>query len=257
MKFLVSYLSDVGSTKSVNQDSFGYKEINVNGENYSIFIVCDGMGGLQKGELASATVVNSFLKWFEESFPEICEGFHFPTIQEKMSELIQDANKSLFQYGTKNNMQLGTTLSVVVCSEYGNYLIANVGDSRVYHISQEKTVQLTVDQTFVEQEIRNNRMTREEALTSKYRNVLTQCIGASNSVEPLFYKGMVESGTAFLACSDGFRHFMSESDLDDAFKDCKQSENDADWAAVLKQITENAKSKGEKDNITSAVLKFC
>ena len=75
MKFKIAYHSDIGNTKKVNQDAIGYKEIEVDERRYALVLVCDGMGGLQKGEMASATVIKSLLDWFEKEFPSINEDF--------------------------------------------------------------------------------------------------------------------------------------------------------------------------------------
>ena len=66
MNFQIAYHSNIGKTKKVNQDAIGFKEIEFGGHCFAMMVVCDGMGGLQKGEMASATVVNNLLKWFEE-----------------------------------------------------------------------------------------------------------------------------------------------------------------------------------------------
>lgn len=256
MNFNVAYLSDIGNTKKVNQDALGFKEIEFDGKKYALVVVCDGMGGLQKGEMASATVVKSLLTWFEKEFPSICDDFDYAHIQKELEIKIIKCNKTLHEYGAKEDIKLGTTLSAILIRDDGLYLISNVGDSRVYLINKENAVQLTEDQTFVAREIMQNRMTVEEARESKYKNVLTQCIGVNESVETLFYRGKALSGEVFLACSDGFRHYLSETDLYNNLYEIIDLDDETKWTDKLKEITEDNKNKGEKDNITSIVLRL-
>ena len=135
-------------------------------------------------------------------------------------------------------------------------MIANVGDSRIYLIGNDNAMQLTEDQTYIAEEIKNNRMTKEEAMTSKYRNVLTQCIGVSNVVNPLYFRGKAISGEMFLACSDGFRHFISEDDIYSEFATASRRNDPEEWREILKKITDSNMSKGEKDNITASLVKL-
>lgn len=255
MDFKLAYLTDIGNTKKVNQDAIGFKEIEFENHKYAFSIVCDGMGGLQKGEMASATVVKNLLKWFEDVFPSIAEDFSYASIQKELEIKIYKCNKALHDYGTKEGIQLGTTLSALLIRDDGQYLIANVGDSRIYLINRENAIQLTEDQTFVAREIKNNRMTVEEARESKYKNVLTQCIGVNENVEILFYRGKAISNEFFVACSDGFRHYLSETNLYNRLFDVNMNDDEDMWREKLKEITESNKESGEKDNITSLILK--
>lgn len=255
MNFKIAYHSNIGTTKKVNQDSIGYKEISMSNHKYSLTVVCDGMGGLQKGEMAGATVVRKLMSWIEAEFEDLDETFNYAVIQNDLRRVINVCNKALYDYGVNNGIQLGTTLSTVLVRDDGAYLIANVGDSRVYLITQEYVNQLTEDQTYIANEIKNNRMTVEEAKESKYKNVLTQCIGVNETVEVLFYRGKLVEGEAFLLCSDGFRHFLNEDDIYEGLHDVCVSDDVLKWEENLKKITLENMNKGEKDNITSVILK--
>ena len=255
MNFQIAYHSNIGKTKKVNQDAIGFKEIEFDGHCCAMMIVCDGMGGLQKGEMASATVVRNLLKWFEDELPGADEDFNYAKIQKELETKIVKCNKALHDYGDKEGLQLGTTLSALIIRDDGLYLIANVGDSRIYLVNRENAIQLTEDQTFVAREIKNNRMTVEEARESKYKNVLTQCIGVSENVEVLFYRGKAIADEFFVACSDGFRHYLSDIDLYNSLFDVCDSNSEEEWTKKLEQITADNMEKGEKDNITSVILK--
>ena len=256
MIFKVAYHSNIGSTKKVNQDAVGFKEIEIGGSRYAMLVVCDGMGGLSDGEIASATVVRNLLDWFECVFPSIDKNFEYAILQRELEDEINKCNSALHKYGVGIGIQLGTTVSTLLVKDNGLFLIANVGDSRVYRSNREGLIQITEDQTYIEREIRSNRMTLEEARQSKLKNVLTQCVGVNESVEILFYRGKANSGEFFLACSDGFRHFMSEVDFYNSLYSVFDDNDENKWNEILEKITNDNMEKGEKDNITSAVLKI-
>lgn len=255
MKFKIAYCTDIGRSKKVNQDSIGYREIGIGDYSYILMMVCDGMGGLQKGEMASTTVVRNFLDWFVLQFPIFCDDFNYAKIQTETEKEIVKLNLALHDFGEERGIQLGTTLSMIIMRNDGLYFIASVGDSRMYGIYSDSVVQITEDQTYIAQEIKNNRMTKEEAATSKYKNVLTQCIGVSGDVQPLFYRGKANAGEMFLSCSDGFRHFLSEEDIFKAFSPVRNG-SEEDWTARLRQITDFDMEQGENDNITAVVVKL-
>ena len=256
MIFQVAYYSNIGSTKKVNQDAVGFKEIEFGGSHYAMLVVCDGMGGLSDGEIASATVVRSLLDWFEHIFPAADSNFDYAVLQRELEDKIVKCNSALHKYGVEKGIQLGTTVSALLIKDNGSYLIANVGDSRIYQGNKESVVQITEDQTFIEREIKSNRMTIEEARQSKLKNVLTQCVGVNETVEILFYRGKAASGEFFLACSDGFRHFMSEVDLYNSLYSVFDDNDETKWTETLEKITKDNMDKGEKDNITSAIVKI-
>lgn len=255
MKFKIAYCTDIGRTKKVNQDSIGYREIEIGENKYILMMVCDGMGGLQKGEMASTTVVRNFLDWFVLKFPLFCDDFNYAKIQTETENEIVRLNLALHDFGEERGIQLGTTLSMIIMRDDGLYFISSVGDSRMYGIYADSAVQITEDQTYIAQEIKHNRMTKEEAAASKYKNVLTQCIGVSSDVEPLFYRGKANAGDMFLSCSDGFRHFLSEEDIYKSFSEIRNG-NEEDWTKSLRKITDFNMEQGENDNITSVVVKI-
>ena len=133
------------------------------------------------------------------------------------------------------------------------YFIMNVGDSRAYAISNQ-VYQLTKDQSLVQQQIDLGRVRPEDAERHPQRNVLLQCIGASEEVLPDFYRGTVLPGPLFLLCSDGFRHKISEQEL---FMQLNPSGlvNEEKMKERLVYLTELVKSRMEMDNISAVAIK--
>lgn len=252
MEYKIAAHTDTGIRKSKNQDGILLNVAHTDYGNVAFGAVCDGMGGLHKGELASATMLRMLSGWFEVEFPELLyRGLHMETLKESWNHLIRRANEKLQRYEKRNSFRMGTTMvSVLLAGK--TYYICNVGDSRVYQIRKQVEL-LTKDQTFVQQEIDSGRMTFEKADTDTRRNILLQCVGASHKIKPDYYTGTIESGTVFLLCSDGFRHMVKEEELLESLTP-KNIKNEYGMKKSLLYLTELNKSRMETDNISSALI---
>lgn len=252
MKFLVTVSTDVGILKETNQDSCLVKHISTKIGEILLAVVCDGMGGLSKGELASATVVRAFSHWFNEELPYEIENLELNIIGEKWSLLLKDLNSQIIDYSGKHNIQsMGTTFTAVLFIN-GQYLIGHVGDSRIYKI-ESNVSQLTTDHTFVAREIAKGKMTLEQAKTDKRRNLLLQCIGASKNVTPQIIIGEASKGT-YLICSDGFRHEITENEMLHFLSPNKLS-NKKSMQKNVDYLINQIKNRGERDNISAILIK--
>ncbi len=254
MKYIAAYHTDVGISKKTNQDSLAIKVVETKAGTVAFCIVCDGMGGLAKGELASKEVIMAFAEWFDGPLiDDINQGvFEEKRLMEQWNDIIQTQNQRLGAYGEKNNFMLGTTVSAILMYD-GQYYIVHVGDSRVYEIGKGVT-QLTSDQTFIAREIAAGRMTEEQAKTDPRRSVLLQCVGASQTVNPEFKKGDIQKDTVYMLCSDGFRHQISEAEMMAKIgPDAATDEEKMKFGCIY--LTELVKNRRETDNITVALLK--
>lgn len=253
MKFLVGYHTDNGIKKKENQDALLIKTASSPYGRIGLFAVCDGMGGLSNGELASATVIRGFKEWFDLELPSIkfneaTDDEIFEIIDEKLREL----NNKILQYGTSRDERLGTTLTMMLTIDTKAYIF-QVGDSRVYKIANGLE-QITVDQSFVQREIERGNLTKEEALTHPKKNVLLQCIGAKKRVQVKMDVISIEEGQVYLLCSDGFYRRLREEEIlvnlnYNNFDSFNEISNKA------KELTELVKSRKEQDNITAIIVK--
>lgn len=251
MKYSFIADTDVGISRTTNQDSVLVKHASYNKEEVLMAIVCDGMGGLSKGELASATVIREFSKWFDDLLPYELENLDMNVVGGKWSAMLKNLNSKILEYSKKNNSSMGTTFSGILFAE-DKYLIVHVGDSRVYQIGATMN-QLTTDQTFVAREISRGTMTIEQAKSDKRRNLLLQCIGASTTVEAQVLIGNVEKG-AYLICSDGFRHEITENEMFESLNPVNLM-NEKSMLNNTRYLIDLVKRRNEKDNISAVVVK--
>lgn len=253
MNYLLACYTDVGIKKKTNQDSLLIQRALVNEEQMVLAVVCDGMGGLAKGEVASATVVKAFAQWFREELPALLERNQLRTdLHKSWMSLLNSVHQKIYSYGKRNGIQLGTTATAMLFGQE-DYYIAHIGDSRAYEI-RSQVAQLTADQTLVAREVSRGKLTQEQAKVDKRRSVLLQCIGASEGIRPEFYTGKIQADAVYLLCSDGFRHELDEKEMMEAF----QPKVLGDEGALEQRGREAAKkvmSRGEKDNISVILVR--
>ena len=254
MEYTATYNTDIGIRKSTNQDSVALRIVDTPNGQVAFAIVCDGLGGLAKGELASKEVIESFCRWFDEEFlAQIIEGsFSALRLRDDWNSIIQTENRLLGIYGSDNNIMLGTTVSAILMYK-DEFFIVHVGDSRVYELVSGVRI-LTKDQTFVAREIAAGRMTPEEAKVDPRRSVLLQCVGASATVVPDFLKGKIQKNSVYLVCSDGFRHQISEEEIMEKLGP-KASKTVEEMKYGCVYLTELVKNRKETDNITVAAIR--
>lgn len=252
MKLITGAYSDIGVSRKNNQDAVCILQAESGKQDVCMAIVCDGMGGLSKGELASAVTINEFKGWFEEDLPSIINRASMTEIIDIWKMKIMDLCDQLKRYGSKNNILLGTTFSGVLIID-DKFLWVHVGDSRIYQIGKNQMKQLTTDHTVIAREIRNGSMTKEEAKTSKLKGKLTQCIGASQMLEPESGMGVLKTGETLLLCSDGFYHKFSENEI--AMVQKVNFKKDREIDEYCFERVKEAMNRNEKDNISVVVIK--
>lgn len=255
MEFLTAALSDVGIKKHTNQDSLMIKVADTDYGKVCFALVCDGMGGLSKGELASATLIRVFSKWFEKEFPEILYGgIRAEVLKKNWEQLVYEANFRIGSYSTQNQVKMGTT--IVAMLFVGNvYYALNVGDSRAYELA-DTVRQITKDQTVIQREMDLGRMTPEEAKRDPRRNMLLQCVGASNVIDPDFFMGEVHSGSNFLLCSDGFRHVIGPQEILEKLGP-QAARTEQEMMENIHFMIELNKYRHEEDNISAVLIRVC
>lgn len=253
MNFIISANTDIGLVKETNQDSLSVKVLNTVQGRMVFAVLCDGMGGLAKGEVASAAVVGAFSDWATQRLPQLCRGpIEDHAIRADWERIVSEQNREIQAYGARIGVSLGTTVVAALLTQ-NRYYILNVGDSRAYEIT-DGLRQITNDQTFVAREVSLGHMTEEEAQRDPRRSILLQCVGASPQVYPEMFYGDLIQGAVYMLCSDGFRHEISPEEIYSAFRP-EVLLSDSDMYQRAYGLIELNKQRGERDNISVAMVR--
>lgn len=254
MAFSVGAYTDAGIRKKINQDAYGLRVVESGPYELGFAIVCDGIGGMSEGELASGLVVCAFLEWFQVHMTELLmnsisqeELFHQWTCT------IYATNRILLKYAQEHRLNIGTTATLLLIS-HSRLFAMNIGDTRLYQIYNKKIEQITKDHTLVQEEVDQGIITLESAITDKRKNILTRCIGLESKISPDFYSGDIHSGSIYLLCSDGFRNVLKPQEIYHNIALSGESNNEL--SNCLRNLAETAKRRGEKDNITAVALRI-
>lgn len=251
--------SDIGNVRKVNEDAFGIKEI---ADNALLAVVCDGMGGLDLGDVASKLAL--------ETFTEIVERLCQPHIKNgKLSISEKDADLILFNAITVANNRvinkheeedisegMGTTLVAALIQDSGKKISwVNIGDSRLYTVDSRDILQVSKDHSYIQYMIDQGKMTLAEAKKSKKKNLITRAIGIDVTCEPdidTFSLSTQEiEETKILLCSDGFSNAVSE-------KECSKTALSAslEVSEKVEMLVELAKKNNGSDNITLIMIEL-
>ncbi|MFC1737395.1 Stp1/IreP family PP2C-type Ser/Thr phosphatase [Candidatus Hydrogenedentota bacterium] len=247
MKLTSGAVTDTGMVREINEDSFGVFE------DVGLYIVADGMGGHAAGEVASKMAVETVGEIVRKDVlgkssgtktidPEVGAGL--------LKGAVTEANTRIFAHQEKNESAagMGTTL-VSMLSLDDCFVIAHVGDSRLYQIRSGQTLQVTEDHSLVAEQLRMKLITEEEALTHKYRNVVTRSLGPMNEVEVDLKVVQPCDGDIFLLCSDGLSGLVQAEDLAEIVIE------DGDLDAICEQLVKLANDRGGNDNITVVLVR--
>ena len=256
MRYLISAITDAGSVRENNEDAVMVQEFHTFIGPVVLAVLCDGMGGLTQGDIASSYVVKRFQAWAQEELADLCRmGLQDGMIRKIWERLIEECNDSIRQYGVSQGIQMGTTLVAFLLTPHRFYVL-NVGDSRAYEITNNYAKQLTEDQTVINREIKKGTITKEQARTDARRNILLQCIGVKEEVIGEFFFGTPKTDTTYILCSDGFYHEVTTEELV-AYLGYSRLTEGMDLNERARYLLEMNKYRGEQDNMTVAMIRIC
>jgi serine/threonine protein phosphatase PrpC len=248
--FISSFgMTDVGRKRRHNEDSFLIDDEN------KIFIVCDGMGGANAGEVASQMAVKIIGQRMRENIETIRELSSQNTFDAKqkiktiIADAVSEASLRIFELASKEEGKrgMGTTLvMLIICGE--NAYVSNVGDSRAYLIRDNQVYQVTEDHTLVQEQLKRGLITPEEAKNVPYGNVITRAVGVMESVIVDTTHIELMAGDIFLLCTDGLHGYTEDKDIL-GFVGYSSLEEMANNAIAF------ANQKGGKDNITAIFVR--
>lgn len=248
--------TDAGSRRGVNQDAALVKVANSKSlGRIALIAVCDGMGGLSKGEVASCKAVRTLENWFHEELILMLNmsGKEFwDTVETSWKRMIAKMNSEIRRYGKHRGISLGTTLTALL--QVGrDYLFMNIGDSRIYYTKGQEAVQLTKDHSLAQKAIDEGRARDMEEVDVSSRNVLLQCIGTHTPPTPQIGRGRFSKNTTVIACSDGLWRTVSNREMYQRL--CPQMcISDEDMMDQCRKLIDTATSRKEEDNISVAAM---
>jgi PPM family protein phosphatase len=230
--------SDAGRVRHNNEDrAAAAPEIN-------LFVLCDGMGGLEAGERASQLGVETVLKHCRQASSQKAP------CAEVLASAVESANEKIFKesqgLGTKSAM--GSTI-VAVQFHNERALIAHVGDSRLYRLRHSDFCQITEDHSFIAEQVRRGILTAEDASQSQLHNVLIRALGVEPLVKVASTEELLLEGDTFLLCSDGLTRELSDGQIAGVLREAA-SANEA--AARLVRLANDA---GGEDNVSVIVIR--
>ena len=243
MKLIAVGKTDTGIVRSNNEDSF------IVDEKRGLLVVADGMGGHAAGEVASKlaiSIISGHLLDPNKFFGEYNKSYSPST--NNLNSALRLANLAVFEAaeGSPQLHGMGTTVAaVVIC---GNRLsIAHIGDSRVYLVRSGNIEQLTDDHSVVNEQVKRDLITREEAASSTTKNYLTKAMGISAEMEADLSEMTLLAGDILLLCTDGLSTMITDEIMMEIILSAKEP------AAICDLLIKTANTNGGKDNITAVI----
>lgn len=233
-------ITHVGKVRSQNEDYF------LTDDREKIYIVSDGMGGHNAGEVASKETV-------EKSYDILHESFHASTkedVKGVMEKAVLEAHNHVLKMAGENEdyKGMGCTISIA-CLKFGNMLhTCHAGDSRIYHIRGSSIQMIGSDHSVVAKAVQEGQMTEEEATQSRIKNQLTMAIGVDMKIVPEFVALKVRRKDKIIICSDGLWDLVSDNEI------CKYVNEKNDAEGICNILLEKSLNAGGIDNVTIVAL---
>ncbi|MBQ4651019.1 MAG: Stp1/IreP family PP2C-type Ser/Thr phosphatase [Firmicutes bacterium] len=238
----VGFKSDKGLRRSNNEDACFVLLPD------KVYVVADGVGGGNAGEIASRTAVNEIANYVVAH--PISQLNNKYAIVNYLQDCIDTANDKIYKmaHTYEENSGMATTIAVVHIAEHKAF-IANVGDSRVYLMRSGKLVQLTEDHTYVNTLVKAGILSQEEAACDERKNVITKALGADKTVEPDFFQVEIAEDDVFIICTDGLYDEVPPEEIVQVLS------QELSMSEVCAQLVQMANVHGGHDNITIISLK--
>ena len=234
-------ITDIGEKRRINQD-YVFCEVNSIGNLPNLFIVADGMGGHNAGDYASRFCVEFFTEHIRNS--DITSPIAL------IEEAITVTNDKLYE---KSKQQadyegMGTTFVAATICDNVMY-VANIGDSRLYVISNE-IIQITEDHSLVQAMVKTGELDKDEAKSHPNKNIITRALGTNETAQPDFFEVELDEGDIVLLCSDGLTNMLNDETIEKIIR-----ENADNLQAATEILVKQANENGGKDNITVIIVK--
>ncbi|RME20207.1 MAG: Stp1/IreP family PP2C-type Ser/Thr phosphatase [Deltaproteobacteria bacterium] len=241
---LAGAMSDVGLCRVLNEDNWGWACLQ---PGIYLYVVADGMGGHEAGEVASEMAVTTICRVARERL----EGVPDPTdeqLENVLDEAFQAANNTIKEHSIRMGNDMGTTLVATLISHNRLALVANVGDSRGYLLRQRVLHQITRDHSLVARMVEQNRLTPEEARHHPHSNILLRTVGTERNVDIDIFRFELEPGDRLLLNSDGLWGEVEDEELEAILNTW------SDPRVACRELIRAAHHGGGRDNITVLLI---
>lgn len=240
MKVVAGYKTYAGNFREINQDAAILRVEKKDGQYFAILGVCDGIGGLERGEVASQITVKRISQWFDG----VMKWVDITTVEgnlvfSHLKDLIEECNSVIREYSVVNRVNIGTTLSLLMILREEYYII-QVGDSRVYHYRGKKLIQLTVDASVTK--MNDN---------GRIKTYLDNYLGKDSELWFTSIVGKWQDKDAFLVCSDGLYRRLCQEDIVESERDIWRRKR---IGSVCTKLVQKVLDRGEKDNVTIGII---
>lgn len=231
---MVGLVSDVGLRRKLNEDSACYLER----ADFKIYVVADGMGGHNAGEVASKMAAEQIVQYIDENYS--LEGE-----ETLISSAIKAANEDIYKFSKTNDKLngMGTTVTAALVTPKFIY-IANVGDSCCMAFKNGELKKITKDHSLVQELLDSGTISEVEAVNHPKKNIITRALGTCIDVEVDVFRLDINQYNLFILCSDGLTNEVTKEDI------LKIIDNENNYISIANNLVDLAKEKGGRDNIT-------
>lgn len=235
----VNSLTNIGLVRKANEDKF------FTDKERGLFIVADGMGGHEAGELASTMAIKTLDDFLTSEIIALSKG-------NGLCQAIQIANELIYKESQQNNYYsgMGTTITAALFVD-DLLIVGHIGDSRAYLIRDNTIRRLTNDHSLVGELLRKGELTESEAYRHPHRNILTRALGTEKEVEIDIHEYKIKSGDLILLCTDGLYNLVRDNEiLAEVLK------NGSDLKRTVNRLVQTALERGGVDNITIVLVSY-
>lgn len=236
--------TDIGQKRKLNQDSFQFKAF---GDSSAWMVVCDGMGGMAAGNVASDMAVKCLTRCFEDNLSKKSSP---EQIKSLLKSSILSANAAVFAKANEQKELNGMGTTVVACVIFkGVCYVAHAGDSRLYRVHNGVLNQVTIDHSIVQTMVDSGQLTEEQAKIHPNKNIITRALGVHQDIEIDFSEFQVYENDIVFLCTDGLTNCVT----DESILQVLVSE---EFSNSAEKLIELANNNGGIDNITFVAVKI-
>ncbi len=235
--------TDVGVVRTRNEDAFSYGCLS---DGTSWALVCDGMGGVHGGKIASTASIEMVSEKIKKCYNP---SMSIVSLENLLLSSITTANVDVYDRGIYDDSLKGMGTTIVAAIVKNNEVcIAHVGDSRAYIIRNGSIQQITKDHSLVQQMLDKGQITKEEYENNPIKNIITRAIGVDEDIDIDFDNIELDNDDVLLLCTDGLSGFVSDERLLEIYQS-------TDFDSLAQKYIDEANNNGGSDNITVVIMK--